>query len=195
LVVHAECHGASAERRDKLDVARKASASDGAGEGIAHLSRRTRALSLVLTLHLVGTMTDTAFLDLREEIMAQHGRLRGLLETLETQAAEVIRPRGRAPADLAEALNAIVRALHEHMDFEEDGLARDPIARQAWGPANAEHLHEEHQRQRAELARIAREAALSGDRISQAFAIRGFISDVLLDMRIEEGRLSTSAAA
>src|SRR5450432_385017 len=111
-------------------VACKASASDGAGEGIAHLSRRTRALSLVLTLHLVGTMTDTAFLNLRDAIMAQHGRLRGLLETLEAQAAEVIRPGGRAPADLAEALNAIVRALHEHMDFEEDGLARDPNARQ-----------------------------------------------------------------
>jgi hypothetical protein len=44
-------------------------------------------------------MSDTTFLNLRDEIMAQHRQLRDLLQTLEAQAAKAVRPGTCVPAD------------------------------------------------------------------------------------------------
>jgi hypothetical protein len=75
------------------------------------------------------------------------------------------------------------------MDFEERAIAEDSIKRGARSQIDGTQLREEHVRQREELERIVREADSSDDRITLALAIRGFVSDVLLDMSLEEGRL------
>ncbi len=107
---------------------------------------------------------------------------------LDAEAIEVIRAEPRVPCDLPGELDVLVRALHEHMDFEEHALAADLVAKEMWGSASEATLRQEHARQREELARLTREAGSSDDRISLALAIRCFVSDVSLDMALEERR-------
>jgi iron-sulfur cluster repair protein YtfE (RIC family) len=129
-----------------------------------------------------------AFLQLRDQILVQHEGLRGRLAQLDAEAMATIRAEPRAPCDLPGKLDVLVRALYEHMDFEERAIAADPVAKEMWGSGSAATLHQEHRRQRDELARFTREAGASDDRISLSLAIRSFVSDVLLDMTLEERR-------
>jgi hypothetical protein len=140
------------------------------------------------------TTADRAFVALRDDIVVQHVRIRHLLDNLNEEAAEVVCAAPQATGDLAATLDSVLRALREHMDFEEHGISSDPIATGVWGPVVLTRLRVEHERQRDELTRIAREAETSDDRIGLSFAIRGFVSDVLLDMKLEEARFSSTSA-
>ncbi|MDB4979663.1 MAG: hypothetical protein JWM82_415 [Myxococcales bacterium] len=143
----------------------------------------------------MNTIAGLAFVALRDEVLIQHDRIRHLLGTLNDEAAGVVCAEPKAPGDLGGKLDAVVRALTRHMDFEEQSVSSDPIAAGSWGPAIRARLKGEHERQRDVLARISREAAASDDRISLSFAVRGFVSDVLLDMKLEEARFSSTSAA
>jgi iron-sulfur cluster repair protein YtfE (RIC family) len=126
--------------------------------------------------------------DVAATIAVQHDHLRAMLRTLDAEAIEVVRAATRVPCDLPRKLEVLVRALREHLDFEEHALATDLVAKELGGPAAEATLHQEHARQREELARLTREARSSDDRISLSLAIRCFVSDVLLDMTLEERR-------
>jgi hypothetical protein len=130
----------------------------------------------------------SAFLLLRDEIVVQHDHLRVQLGQLDAEAAAAIRADSRVPCDLPGKLDVLVRALYEHMDFEEHAIAADLVAKELWGARPVATLLEEHRRQREELARLTREASASDDRISLSLAIRSFASDVSLDMTLEEQR-------
>jgi hypothetical protein len=130
----------------------------------------------------------SAFRLLRDQIVVQHDHLRAQLEHLDAEAAEAIRADSRVPCDLPGKLDGLVRALYEHMDFEEHAIAADLVAKELWGARSAAILLQEHGRQREELARLTREASASDDRISLSLAIRSFASDVLLDLTLEERR-------
>lgn len=134
------------------------------------------------------TPTRAEFLLLRDQILAQHQGLRGQLAQLDAEATATVRAEPRVPCDLPGKLDVLVRALYEHMDFEERAIAADPVAKEMWGSESAATLHQEHGRQRDELACLTKEAGASDDRISLSLAIRSFVSDVLLDMTLEERR-------
>jgi hypothetical protein len=129
-----------------------------------------------------------------EQILAQHEELRGLLGDLDQDAIRIIRAERRTPSDLPGKVEAITAALRAHMEFEERALNSPDAPWEDWGRDSISKLAEEHTRQRDELVRIARAAAGSDDLISLALTIRAFVSDVRLDMQIEERRFLAPAA-
>jgi hypothetical protein len=134
------------------------------------------------------TPKHAAFLLLRDQIIVQHDHLRARLGQLDAEAMEAIRADPRVPCDLPGKVDVLVGALYEHMDFEEHTIAADAVAQEILGSGSVATLHQEHERQREELARLTREAGSSDDLISLSLAIRSFVSDMLLDMTLEERR-------
>jgi iron-sulfur cluster repair protein YtfE (RIC family) len=134
------------------------------------------------------------FRTVRDEILRQHKRLRVSLQQLDFAAQWAVRADHPAPLDMERRLDQLLLELAAHMSFEENELARADASPGAWGPDDRARLAQEHQRQREELRRIARDAQTTDDRISLALAIRAFVSDVLLDMSLEEDHLARGAA-
>jgi hypothetical protein len=125
----------------------------------------------------------------REILLAQHDRLRLLLDALDAGAAEVIRSESRPAPELRGPLENAAQALADHMRGEERALA---VLLPRTAAANLRLLREEHARQRDELATIRRLAASSDDAISLALAVRAFVADVRIDMDLEDQRYLSS---
>jgi hypothetical protein len=123
----------------------------------------------------------------REELVAQHARLRALLSRLEGQALEVIHVGRGSPATLAAAFGEIATALTDHTRGEERALTR-LLPSTAEAARALALLREDHRCQREELAAMSRLAAACDDAITLALAVRAFVSDVRLDMDAEDRR-------
>jgi hypothetical protein len=123
----------------------------------------------------------------REALVGQHARLRGLLERLERHALEIIRAGKGSALELAGAFTEISTALADHARGEERALAKLLPSTAAAARALA-LLREAHRCQREELAAMWRMAACCDDAITLALAVRAFVSDVRLDMDAEDRR-------
>jgi hypothetical protein len=123
----------------------------------------------------------------REALVAQHDRLRAMLANVDARALEVIRGAVAVRTELASAVADITAALDDHMRGEERVFAK-LLPRTAPAGRALALLHEAHRCQREELAAIARLAARCDDGITLALAVRGFVSDMRLDMDAEDVR-------
>lgn len=134
-----------------------------------------------------------SFEAVRDEILRQHTHLRVSLQQLDFAAQWAVRADHPAPLPMEPMLDQLLLELAAHMAFEEEELAKPGRSPGAWTSDDRARLAKEHERQRQELARIAREAQSADDRISLALSIRAFVSDVLLDMTLEEEQLARHA--
>jgi len=125
---------------------------------------------------------------LRAALLAQHERLRVLLADLDGRALEIIRTGSCAAPELCADFAAVATAFDDHTRGEERALARllprTPAATRALAV-----LREDHRCQREELHTMSRMSTRCDDAITLALAIRGFVSDVRLDMDAEDRRL------
>lgn len=139
---------------------------------------------------LAGDADDDAA---RATLLEQHVRLRIALDELDRQAIEVVRTGTCSRPTLAAALEATATWLCEHMADEERALERLLPPTDAAAVALA-RLREDHQRQRGELHAMCRLARASGDAISLALGVRGFVADARLDLDVEDERFLASTS-
>jgi len=130
----------------------------------------------------------------RRGVLWQHDRIRGLLE--KARAVADARLGGEAlPEAVAEAISDLHSAIEVHLAFEEAVLL--PLLREDLpeGPARAERMLDEHQRQRRMLDSIHREAydhpALAALAVKLGFLAAWFLAD----MAEEERELATLRSA
>jgi hypothetical protein len=127
----------------------------------------------------------------REAILAQHVRIRSLLERARLIAETALD--GRAPSSdaVASSIGDIRTTMEVHLAFEEKSLL--PILRDdpPLGPERAARLLDEHKRQRETLATLHREAC-AFPQFSILAAKLAFLTEWLLaDMNEEERSLLT----
>ncbi|HVU52350.1 MAG TPA: hemerythrin domain-containing protein [Polyangia bacterium] len=124
----------------------------------------------------------------RAALFAQHERLRVMLTRLEAKALELIRSGTGAAPELAAELAGVATAFEDHTRGEERALTR-LLPRTAAASRALAVLREDHRCQREELGAMSRLAARCDDAITLALAVRGFVSDLRLDMDAEDRRL------
>jgi len=120
---------------------------------------------------------------IREEIVAQHGVLRGLVAETVALADDPERSQQEL-ATLRVRAKKLYEALSRHVRFEEQALPvalRDVIG---WGAVLHAQMEEGHQKQRARLA--AARAALRLGRDELVASLHSFATALLVDMEKEE---------
>jgi hypothetical protein len=130
----------------------------------------------------------------RRRILAQHERIRGLLERARTVADQAL-DELPLPADaVASAIGDIRATLDVHLSFEERVLCDILEDDLPLGPERAARLREDHAKQRATLATLHTEARAAPQRPLLAAKLAFLTSWLLEDMEEEERRLLTSEA-
>jgi hypothetical protein len=129
----------------------------------------------------------------RDQVLEQHGVLRGLLEEA---AEELDRPRSSGRDDTK--LRAIGRALcdrfADHLLFEERELVPVLATLDSWGPERVRDIHVAHARQRRKLEVLWERLDVEPDAEDVAEALTDLADDMLRDMEAEEaGCLSAEA--
>jgi hypothetical protein len=122
---------------------------------------------------------------LRTTLVEQHDRLRAMLMRLEATATEIIRCGICAAPALAADFATVATAFDDHTRGEERALAK-LLPRTAAAKRALAFLREDHRCQREELRAMSRLAATCDDGITLALAVRGFVSNVRLDMDAED---------
>jgi hypothetical protein len=126
----------------------------------------------------------------RRGILWQHERIRGLLE--KARAVSDARLGGAAsPEAVADAVSDLHSTIEVHLAFEEAVLV--PLLREDLpdGPARADRMLDEHQRQRQMLASIHLEAYHHPELSTLALKLGFLASWFLADMAEEERELTT----
>jgi len=120
-------------------------------------------------------------------ILAQHQRIRALLDRAHGVAEAALDDEAPFPDAVASAIEDIRTVLEVHLAFEERVLL--PILRDdlPLGPERADRLLDEHGRQRATLATLHREASRS-PQLPILAAKLAFLTEWLLADMIEEER-------
>jgi hypothetical protein len=122
----------------------------------------------------------------REQVLSQHRELRsligGLLERCDCDVT--------SGAVERERFAAMVRHLHRsfgaHLEFEEQTLGPVLAVVDHWGPERLRAMHEEHTRQRADLADLLEDMKPGGDPERLVRVVRRLGTDLLKDMDDEE---------
>jgi hypothetical protein len=129
--------------------------------------------------------TSLTPLQVRNQIMEQHGVLRALLRrTLEATTAALLRePEGLR---LAEVVRELRTRMVGHLAFEERTLVPVLAEIDVWGPQRVADLLDEHRRQRAELDTLVEGADSAADPERLALIARSLVTDLLHDMDEEE---------
>jgi hypothetical protein len=128
---------------------------------------------------------NTTVAAVRTEVQAQHRALRASLERVR-QHAEGLLDDVTTLEELRHELTELLQSLVEHVTFEDQHLLPLLRGRNPFGYRYARLLAEEHTRQRAQLATLARDAADPDDALALGLAIRAFAADTLQDMEDEE---------
>ncbi len=125
----------------------------------------------------------------RDAILAQHERIRSLLERSRLVAEAALDGNAPSPDAVASSIGDIRTIMEVHLAFEEKSLL--PILRDDLpvGPQRAERLLDEHRRQRATLATLHSEACAFPE-LPMLAAKLAFLTEWLLaDMGEEERAL------
>jgi iron-sulfur cluster repair protein YtfE (RIC family) len=122
--------------------------------------------------------------EIRDCVLAEHEDLRKELSKLEVLAECVLRHQDAEQA-LRALLLALSATLEKHLAMEEELLLPAIAEVDAWGPVRAEQMAEDHQAQRATIARLndMGRRAESASLASEAMALG---KALLADMRREE---------
>lgn len=122
--------------------------------------------------------------EVREQILAQHMALRGMLERLEVRARMLLQGKRQGAATLREEFQVFGRHLTEHLELEERILVPALREADAWGEERVARFQEEHARQREIMDGLAR----AGTDSPYEFALMtwGFVRLLLEDMAEEE---------
>ena len=130
---------------------------------------------------------DTA----RRSILAQHQRIRALLERARA-VAEGALDQAALPADaVASAIGDIHATLEVHLRYEEMVLGNILADDLPLGPQRLARLRDEHKRQRATLTTLHDEARAAPERPILAVKLAFLTTWLLDDMAEEEGHLLT----
>ena len=125
--------------------------------------------------------------EVREMILADHDKIRVLLDRVEALAAEVGGGNASAAGSLRQSGAALHTELSRHLDLEDEHLG--PALRDAdgWGEERERQLREEHREQRALLAYIL-EQIRDTDRLPVLLSqtLRTFVASIREDMEHEE---------
>jgi hypothetical protein len=127
----------------------------------------------------------------RRAILAQHQRIRALLEQARVVADSALDEEDLPPDAVASAIGDIHATLDVHMTFEEKVLCDILEDDLPLGPARARRLRGEHARQRATLATLHAEARSAPRRPILAAKLAFLASWLLDDMAEEEHNLLT----
>jgi iron-sulfur cluster repair protein YtfE (RIC family) len=129
----------------------------------------------------------------RKSILRQHAVLRSLLSRASRLADAAVEDRPHHPDAVACCIGDIRTTMEVHLAFEESVLL--PILRedQPRGPERALRMLEEHERQRALLARLHREAAAHPELPMLAAKLAFLTTWLLKDMAEEERSLLAPA--
>ncbi len=125
----------------------------------------------------------------RESILGQHRRIRALLDRARAIAEAALDGNPPSPDAVASAIGDIRTTMEVHLTFEEKTLL--PILRDdlPLGPARADRLLDEHQRQKQTLATLHHEASSYPDSTMLAAKLAFLTSWLLTDMEEEERSL------
>jgi iron-sulfur cluster repair protein YtfE (RIC family) len=129
----------------------------------------------------------------RKSILRQHAHLRSLLARASSVAETALDERACNPDDVACSIGDVRTTMEIHLAFEESVLL--PILREevARGAERALHMLEEHDRQRALLAKLHREASAHPQLPMLAAKLAFLASWLLNDMAEEEQALLAPA--
>jgi hypothetical protein len=130
----------------------------------------------------------------RERILSDHDRLRGLMKRVATSACEALRDEKRRPW-VRDALAELRADLERHLDYEEMTLVPLLASADAWGPVRAENLVKDHAGQRALLVALTEDAG-DGFRTMEALVdeIEWFVQSFERDMFDEEATFLNAEA-
>ena len=152
----------------------------------SQMARGMKALSIErLTPSEVTTMKPS---EIRSLVLAEHADLRKCLAEIEAITAHVLTGHELGERNLREVAFGLCTGLEQHLAMEEALLL--PAIREvdAWGPVRADHMQQEHQAQRAALARLlgmASDAAI----VELARTVQAFARTLIEDMKLEEKEL------
>ena len=126
--------------------------------------------------------------EIRSRVLAEHADLRKCLAEIEAITAHVLAGHELGERNLRQVATALCTGLEQHLAMEEVLLL--PAIREvdAWGPVRADHMRQEHQAQRAALARLlgmAGQVAI----VELARTVQAFAKTLLEDMKLEEREL------
>jgi iron-sulfur cluster repair protein YtfE (RIC family) len=120
----------------------------------------------------------------RRSVLAQHVRIRDLLERARGIADAALDGRALAPDAVASAIGDVRTTMEAHLTFEE-GVLLPILKADPAGPARAERLTTEHRHQRAMLAMLHDEAR-TAPWVPTLAAKLVFLTDWLLADMVEE---------
>ena len=125
----------------------------------------------------------------RERILAQHSRIRDLLQRAHAVAEAALDGRPPSPEAVASSIGDIRATMEVHLAFEEKTLL--PLLRDdlPLGPVRADRLLDEHRRQRQSLATLHGEARSFPDFPILAAKLSFLVAWLLADMAEEEKSL------
>ena len=125
----------------------------------------------------------------RRSILAQHQRLRALLQRAQKVADTALEGTAHDPDAVATAVGEVLAVMESHLCFEEGLLLPILNADLPLGPARAAELTAEHEQQRAMLSALHRQAS-AAPRVPTLATQLMFLTDWLLaDMSHEETEL------
>ena len=124
-------------------------------------------------------------------ILAQHQRIRELLDRARAVAERALDEEPQAPDAVASAIGDIRATLDVHLRFEEKVLCDILEDDLPLGPQRAERLREDHVKQRATLSTLHDEARSAPERPILAAKLAFLTSWLLDDMEEEERSLLT----
>ena len=130
----------------------------------------------------------------RRRIMAQHLRLRELLTKARTVADAALEGQSAVPDAVASAIGDIRAAFEVHLDFEERVWPTLFVIDSLQLLARTERMRGEHQRQRAILSTLHREAKAVPELPTLAAKLAFLVDWLLTDMAGEERELLASSA-
>jgi hypothetical protein len=122
----------------------------------------------------------------RRGILAQHVRLRELLAKAQVTAEDALDGKAAAPDTVASAIGDIRAVFEVHLTFEERVLQALLEADPARAAARAEHVRIDHERQRAMLSGLHREARAVPELPTLAAKLAFLVMWLLRDMEEEE---------
>jgi hypothetical protein len=127
--------------------------------------------------------------DLRYMLLAQHARLRLVIEAARRAARQALAT-GGAAGELQSAVTTLERELLAHLSDEETLLAPVLARIDGWGAVRVDLLRAEHAHQRAVLAVLAGKKAWPAHSVVAGRTL-SLCDDLLTDMEFEERELLT----
>ena len=122
----------------------------------------------------------------REAMLDQHRELRVLMQGVLDECACDPPALPHARERFVRMIRDLHRCFDAHLEFEDSELAPVLAVVDHWGPERLRAMHEEHARQRAELAGLLEGTEAGWQAEHLASVVRGLVTELVRDMDDEE---------